>query len=589
MEKKIFNPLDWLQPEIKSATNDDVKQEAPPVREIQPNSHTWQQVEHIVRQLEDNSIDLTSAYTDWRDIGFALADAFGEEGRDFYHRISRVYKGYSEAECNRQFDNCLKSTKTGITIATFIHHAKNAGVSVAFSQPDAQATKDDLPTFPEEIFDHLPELLKRVVAKATSPEEKDLLLLGSLAVFSACLPNVYGIYDGRKVYANLYVFITARASAGKGRMVHCRQLVQPVHNLMREKAKQLRREYDQQMQEYNQTKGKKQQGEKPVKPPEKMLIIPANNSTTGLFQLLFDNDGKGLIFETEGDTMAQAFKSDYGNYSDGFRKAFHHETISYYRRTDREYVDISFPRLAALLSATPGQIATLIPNAENGLLSRFLFYFMNIRPVWKDVFAEHNEENLDAYFSILGNNFFELYQALDRHPEISFCLAASHKESFNAHFSNLHDQYLSMLGLDYMATVRRLGLITFRMCMILSALRLMGAQRFPNRIVCEERDFKTAMELVKVLVQHSAKVFSELPQDIKQQPLKNIRERFFDQLPATFCRQDYLNIARNMEILDKTAENYISGFITKKRIHRERHDHYINLSKQAQVDAKPGI
>ena len=79
---------------------------------------------------------------------------------------------------------------------------------------------------------------------------------------------------------------------------------------------------------------------------EQIIVWPA-------FFKVNDNDGKGLIFETEGDTIAGAFKSDYSNYSDGFRKAFHHETISYCRRTDREYVDIEFPCLSAMLSGTP--------------------------------------------------------------------------------------------------------------------------------------------------------------------------------------------------------------------------------------------
>src|SRR5690554_6717079 len=110
-----------------------------------------------------------------------------------------------------------------------------------------------------------------------------------------------------------------------------------------------------------------------------MLFIPANNSSTGAYQLLNDSDGKGLIFETEGDTLAKAFKSDYGDYSDGFRKAFHHETIAYYRRTDRELVEIDHPKLSTLLSGTPMQISALIPSAENGLFSRFMFYYMNIK------------------------------------------------------------------------------------------------------------------------------------------------------------------------------------------------------------------
>ena len=82
------------------------------------------------------------------------------------------------------------------------------------------------------------------------------------------------------------------------------------------------------------------------------------------------------MFETEGDTLANVFASDYGNYSDGFRKAFHHEPISYTRRKDREFVDrLLRPRLSAVLSGTPRQISALLPDAENGLFSRFIFYY----------------------------------------------------------------------------------------------------------------------------------------------------------------------------------------------------------------------
>ena len=164
---------------------------------------------------------------------------------------------------------------------------------------------------------------------------------------------------------------------------------------------------------YNMNKGKDENLEKPSKPPERMLFIPANNSVTGVYQLISDNEGKGLIFETEGDTLAQAFKSDYGNYSDGFRKAFHHETISYYRRTDREYVDIEKPCLSTVLSGTPKQVATLIPNAENGLFSRFMFYYMNIKPTWKNVFSSNsNNVGLDDYYNQLGSEFLGLYKTL---------------------------------------------------------------------------------------------------------------------------------------------------------------------------------
>lgn len=59
-----------------------------------------------------------------------------------------------------------------------------------------------------------------------------------------------------------------------------------------------------------------------------MLIIPANSSATSVYQILSDNGGNALMLETEGDTLANVFASDYGNFSDGLRKVFHHEPIS---------------------------------------------------------------------------------------------------------------------------------------------------------------------------------------------------------------------------------------------------------------------
>jgi hypothetical protein len=325
-------------------------------------------------------------------------------------------------------------------------------------------------------------------------------------------------------------------------------------------------------------KGKEEGIEKPSKPPEKMLFIPANNSSTGAYQLLGDSDGRGLIFETEGDTLAHAFKSDYGNYSDGFRKAFHHETISYYRRTDREFVDIESPCLSTVLSGTPKQVSALIPSAENGLFSRFIFYFMNVKPVWKNVFANTTDNGLDDYFENLGNQFYELYKLLKNNGEFQFYLTADQQEQFNQFFSEIQEKYLNLQGLDYMATIRRLGLIAFRLCMLLSALRIMETGDLSGNIICEERDFNTTLEMIKVLIIHSSKVFSELPEEEQKPTRKNRKEKFLYALPKNFNRQKYLEIAKSLKIPAKTAEGYITSFVKSNLLHREQQDNYINLS-----------
>jgi len=563
---KQFNPHEWLE----KPTN---KIESKRVSSAIENND----IEQLIAQIESHQIDITGDYSTWRNLGFALSDKMGEAGRDAFHRISKFHSEYSPKECDQQFDACLKAKGSGVTISTLFHHAKDHGVFVQ-KQKEVEAPKveekDEMPNLPDAIFLLLPDFLQRVVEVATSKEERDILLLGTMTTISSCLPKVFGIYDGKRAYPNLFLFVTAQASAGKGRLEYCKQIVRLVHKKLRERAVDLKQQYEMEMVEYNSKKGKEDGVEKPAQPQEKMLFIPANNSTTGVFQLLSDNDGKGLIFETEGDTLAQAFKSDYGNYSDGFRKAFHHETISYYRRTDREYVDIEKPRLSALLSGTPKQVSSLIPSAENGLFSRFIFYFMNVHPVWKDVFAENSTLGLDNHFEELSKEYFALYTFLEEQGEVHFQLTANQKLKFNQFFSEIQSKYLGLMGNDYMATVRRLGLIAFRISMIFSVLRIIDSKTFKKELLCNDADFENAIELVKVLIQHSSKVFSELPDERLSSDRSTRKTKFFEALPAEFNRQGYLEVARSLSIPDRTVERYITDLCNSGLITRLKQDCY---------------
>jgi hypothetical protein len=586
MSKKTFDPAKWQPTETTKQTS--TPTQSLPVGEVGGASD----IETITQRIEAVSVDIAPNYADWRDLGFALADALGESGRNYYHRLSRFYPSYSQSETDKQYSACLASHGHGVTIKTLYHLTKSAGVSISIPQPTKSPSlggvgevtpikeeieemqETNLPTFPDEIYTDLPGLLQKVVAKSNSPEDRDLLLLGSLVVISACLPKVYGIYAEREVYPNLFLFVTAQASAGKGRLTLCRKLVDPIHKALREVSKLEFEEYQRNLTEYAATKNKAET-ERPKEPPVKMLVIPANNSATGVFQILNDNNGSGLMFETEGDTLAITFKSEYGNYSDGFRKAFHHETISYNRRKDREFVEIQNPRLSVLLSGTPKQVATLIPSAENGLFSRFIFYFMNICYEWKDVFAGESGQTLDHYFDHLGAQFHELYKCLESQDKpMRFCLTVSQQQQFNSYFQQTQIQYIELCGEDYIGTVRRLGLITFRIAMILTTLRIMDNGELRSPLVCSDTDFNIAMEIVKVLVQHAAHVFQQLPTDNATKVQPNQKQRFLNMLPAEFDRQTYLAIAEKLNIPAKTAEKQIARFAKTGLIHHYAQNQY---------------
>ena len=506
MTTKKFNIEDWYPQTPESTTPSNLATQSSAAADI----------EQIVQRIEAAQTDITAGYDNWLSLGFALSDALGESGRAYFHRISRFNPDYNHAECDRQYDKCLNSHGSGITIKTLFQKAKESGVDISTRKSakyvtsaisalnrnadtcsksthstvaditdiaDIAESETPLPTFSDKVFGHLPDLLAGIAAVSNSSQDADILLLGSLTVLSACLPHISGIYDKRTVYPNLFLFVTAKASSGKGRLTLCRHLVQPIHDRLREINEAEMIEYKQRLAEYNSAGKKKAAMEKPEEPPMKMLFIPANSSATAVYQVLNDNNGEGLMFETEGDTLANTFGSDYGNYSDGFRKAFHHETISYIRRKDREYVSIRSPRLSTLLTGTPHQILNLIPDAENGLFSRFAFYALDTRIVWNNVFDNSIDGTLDDYFRTLGEDYQDFYNILRNNKDLLFSLAPQQQEDFNATFDRYQTEYIDRCGEDFIASVRRLGVITFRIAMILSALRIMETGNFENDIV----------------------------------------------------------------------------------------------------------
>jgi len=565
MKKAVFNPDDWNATVALSARHTDV--------------------EALVSAVEATGIDITAAYSDWLAIGFALVSELGEEGRSLFHRLSRFYPGYDMAEADRQYTVCLRDGSREISIATLFHIAKTHGIVIPVSSRNrceeveedeeneeagrSKSVKAD--TFSQTVGGQLPDILKRIVADAVSAVDADLLILGSLTVFSACLPNVYGVYDRREVFSNIFLYVTASASTGKGRLSLCRHLAAPLHRELREQYRKSMEKYKQEQLQYVMNK-KKGEAAEPEEPPFLTLFIPANSTATVVYQTLSQNNGVGLLFETEGDTLANAFNSDLGNYSDGFRKAFHHETISYLRKKDREYVEITKPKFSAILSGTPEQVFNLIPSAENGLFSRFIFYVMPTEIVWHDMFDASEGPTADELFKEIGRDFYQFHKLLGAQP-IRFTLQQEQQRRFNAFFSKTQAEYAALFGNDIIASVRRLGLILFRFAMILTVLRQMDDGVFPlalddgkeTLLVCTDADFETALAMVKVLLQHTVRVFQALPRRTERRFRQDRRQRtesymqtFLAALPEAFSRSGYLQTAADMGINEKTAERYIA-------------------------------
>jgi len=84
----------------------------------------------IVKEVQDRNIDLSDDdYARYRALGFAISDAFNEQGRDYFHIICQAGSKYKQSHTDKHYTNFCKATGHGITLATFYHFCKEKGIN----------------------------------------------------------------------------------------------------------------------------------------------------------------------------------------------------------------------------------------------------------------------------------------------------------------------------------------------------------------------------------------------------------------------------------------------------------------------------
>ena len=92
------------------------------------NSDTEEKVARLCREIANTNIDLTANYDEWMKLGASLS-SLGESGRQWFHLCSSMNPSYNPAECDRKFNNLLKSTRR-IGIGTFFYACQQAGLKI---------------------------------------------------------------------------------------------------------------------------------------------------------------------------------------------------------------------------------------------------------------------------------------------------------------------------------------------------------------------------------------------------------------------------------------------------------------------------
>ena len=336
----------------------------------------------------------------------------------------RIDSGYRYADMNKGPE----------TPASRAHKAQ--GSPMRYSEPnegeeeaeleklEADKLRREVPCLPDELFDRLPDFLKRGLTHVRNKRERDILLLSMITNISGCLPGVRMNYGGMVYSADLYLVALAGSGRGKGVMQLAAILPAAIQEYYDELNRKDEREYRQKLLKWNleerlaaQEKRVPDLDQCPEMPVERILKVAPNISKSQLILALEAGGAVGLVMNaSELDMISSAMHQEYGKHDDVMRAASQHEEVSSYFKTDHRLVVVSDPHLALCASGTPAQLHKFISSLENGMYSRVAFYVGQAH--WEYKSANPGKARLDmrAYFKGMGEELLRMFIFLSGSP-----------------------------------------------------------------------------------------------------------------------------------------------------------------------------
>ena len=581
----------------------------------------------LTEAVETAGADIAPTYAEYVQLAFAIATDCGEAGREFFHRLCRTSAKYQREHAERIFSNALTTRHGEVHLGTAFHLAEMANVKlcntevmnnrrntententpskvlthahvynkVENDEPDESEEQlngsdpnQPLPTFPEADW---PKILLLIMSYATSPTQRDVMLIGALTAIGASMERyVRCPYAGKLQSPCLQSFIVAPSASGKGILSLIRLLVEPIHDEIRQQVATEVKAYKKEKAAYDVMGKERSKVEAPQMPKNRMFLISGNNTGTGILQNIMDANGTGLICETEADTISAAIGSEYGHWSDTLRKAFDHDRLSYNRRTDQEYREVKKSYLSVLLSGTPAQVKPLIPSTENGLFSRQLFYYMHGIWAWINQF-ESGEADLEAIFTDIGLEWKKQLDLMKTHGVHTLRLTDEQKQEFNTLFSDLFFRSGLANDNEMSSSIARLAVNTCRIMAEVAMIRALECDQpyqFKNSsihlltpdkeiatdnikdgiitrwdVTITAEDFKAVLELVTPLYRHATHILSFLPSTEVKHRANADRDALFEAMGNQFTRAQLSEQATTMKIKPNTAFGWLNRLIKK--------------------------
>lgn len=324
----------------------------------------------------------------------------------------------------------------------------------------------------EDIYLNLPKGLNEICNSIEGKTKRDMFFLGLLTVLGSSLRNnVTAYYNENKITPNLYTFIIAPNARGKGIL---NKLIVPFDNHI--------------------------DGD-----DDKKILVSANSSGAGLLKDLERNNGFGLMFTTEADTLSNTLSQDWGNTSDILRKAYYGEKVDVSRKKDADSIKAIYPLLSLLVCGTLNQFHKLSPSVENGLFSRLMIYQPHI-PAVLNVGVANKKSDLDNNTKL--NELIN--RALENKKKIQLMYTQAQLDKlFNIYegvYKDTEEISDDLGGVITRGACER----TVRIAIILEICEYLSENESLDKfkiIKCSDKNWNNAIEIVQFLTVYSIDMF----------------------------------------------------------------------------------
>lgn len=426
------------------------------------------------------------------------------------------------------------------------------------------------PYLEERLVGLLPRSIADLALSFKDLRQRDVFVLASLGAVSSALSNVVGKYANDLLSPNLFLFAAAPPASGKGSLGKARVYVEGIEKRLKAIHAEDLREWKKRQKQKKSEEG--DGDEEDPEPVRRRLILAGNTSGSALARALRDNEGAGLIIETEADTLADALGKEWGSFSDLLRVAFQNEP-SFQLRNNEER-EIPRPSFAVVLSGTPNQLTRLLPEIENGLVSRFMFYVFVATDYkeWKSGRPSLGPDTSKLTRSA-SKTVQDLYFYLQAEKEVRIGMDTSSWDTFDAQLATLKTRLAKHYAYDGAGIANRIGLQGFKLIMTMAVLREWEQKgTLPSKLLATPDDVNAALSIVRVLAEHVERILSSLPKSGKGRTLSKPQQELWDKLPLSFSRAGAQ--ALRGEVSERTVDGYLRGWVHGGLAEKDKAGHY---------------